>query len=116
MRRVMLAAPWALLAYCAVIPESRGSSSVAECVQVAPENVAQGMSLAVHNTCDFAVRCTLKWRVRCDGDAADAAPRNMSIAVELHSDGKRQVLASGETCGERIWEITDDVWECREVD
>ena len=75
MRRVMLAAPWALFAYCANISESQGATNIAECVQVAPENAAQGVSLAVHNTCDFAVRCELKWRVRCDGDAPDAAMR-----------------------------------------
>lgn len=114
MRRIMFAAPWAVLAYCAAIPES-SAAEVAVCVQVAPENVAQGMSLEVHNTCDFAVRCTLKWRVRCDGDAADAAPRDMSIAVELASAAKRRLMASGEACGARIWEITDDAWECKEV-
>lgn len=115
MRRVMLAAPWALFAYCANISESQGAANIAECVQVAPENAAQGVSLAVHNTCDFAVRCELKWRVRCDGDAPDAAPRNMSIAVSLDADAKRHLLASGEACGARIWEITDDAWECKEV-
>jgi hypothetical protein len=114
MRRVLLAAPWALWAFCAVIPESY-AADVAQCVQVAPENVPQGVSLEVHNTCDLAVRCTLKWRVRCDGDAADAAPRNMSVSIELASDGKRTLMASGEACGARIWEITDDAWECREV-
>ena len=115
MRRVMLAAPWALFAYCANISESLGSTSVAECVQVAPENTADGVSLDVHNTCNFAVRCELKWRVRCDGDAPDAAPRNMSIAVSLDSDAKRHLMASGAACGARIWEITDDSWECKEV-
>lgn len=115
MRRVMLAAPWALFAYAAAITESQGATSVAECVQVAPENVAQGMSLEVHNTCEFAVRCALKWRVRCEGDAPDATPRNMSLAVELGTAAKRRLMASGEACGDRIWEITDDVWECKEV-
>ncbi len=114
MRRVMLAAPWALFAYAAAITESH-AADVAQCVEVAPEHVAQGMSLAVHNTCDFAVRCTLQWRVRCDGDAADAPARNMSINVDLASAAKRQLMASGEACGERVWEITDDLWECKEV-
>ena len=95
MRRVMLAAPWALFAFAAVIHESQGATRVAECVQVAPENVAQGMSLEVHNTCDFAVRCALKWRVRCEGDAPDATPRNMSLAVELATAAKRRLVASG---------------------
>lgn len=115
MRRVMLAASGALLALCAAVPESR-AADVAQCVQVAPENVPQGVSLEVHNTCDLAVRCTVKWRVRCDGDAADAAPRSMSVEFELASDGKRRLMASGEACGARIWEITDDAWECREVE
>jgi hypothetical protein len=115
MRRVMLAAPWALFAYVAAISESQAAADVAECVEVAPENVAQGMSLAVHNTCDFAVHCELKWRLRCDGDAPDAAPRNMSLAVDLASAAKRQLMASGAACGERVWEITDDTWECKEV-
>lgn len=115
MRRVLLAAPWAVLAYCANISVSLGASDVAECVQVTPETTAQGVSLDVHNTCDFAVRCELKWRVRCDGDPADAAPRNMSINVSLDPDFKRHLMASGEACGARIWEITDDAWECKQV-
>lgn len=115
MRRVMLAASWALFAYVAAVPESH-AADVAQCVEVAPQNVAQGMSLAVHNTCDFAVRCTLTWRVRCDGDAPDAPARNMSAHVDLASAAQRQLLASGEACGERVWEITDDRWECKQVD
>ena len=115
MRRVMLAAPWALFAYCAAIPQSHGAADIAACVQVAAENVSDGMSLAVENTCELAVRCELKWRVRFDCDAPDAAPRNMSIAVSLDSDAKRHLMASGAACGARIWEITDDAWECKEV-
>jgi len=115
MRRVFLAAPWALFAYCAVISEGKGSADITACVQVAPEHVAQGMSLQVHNTCEFAVRCELKWRLRCDGDAPDAAPRNMSLQVDLIAAASRQLMASGAACGERIWEITDDQWSCREV-
>lgn len=115
MRRVMLAAPWALFAYVAAISESQAVVDIAQCVEVAPENVARGMSLAVHNTCDFAVHCTLQWRVRCDGDAPDAPARNMSLSVDLASAARRQLMASGEACGERVWEITDDTWACKEV-
>lgn len=115
MRRVMLAAPWALFAYVAAIPESQALVDLAACVEVTPEKVARGVSLSVHNTCDVAVHCTLKWRVRCDGDAPDAAPRNMSLSVDLASAGKRQLMASGDACGERVWEITDDAWACEEV-
>ena len=116
MRRVMLAAPWALFAYVAATTEIHAAADVAQCVEVAPENVARGMSLAVENTCDFAVHCTLKWRVRCEGDAPDAAARNMSISVDLASAAKRQLMASGDACGERVWEITDDAWACKQVD
>lgn len=115
MRRVMLAAPWALFAYCAAIPRSHGAADIAACVQVAAENLSDGMSLAVENTCDLPVRCELKWRLRCDGDAPDAAPRNMSLEVELDLGAKRQLLASGAACGNRVWEITDDTWLCKEV-
>ena len=114
MRRVMLAAPWALFAYCTAIPQVH-AADIAACVQVTPENVADGVSLAVENTCDIAVRCELKWRVRCDGDAPDAAPRNMSLSVDLDIAAKRQLMASGSACGPRIWEISDESWECKEV-
>ena len=115
MRRVMLAAPWALFAYCTAIPHSHGAADIAACVQVTPENVTEGVSLAVENTCDIAVRCALQWRVRCDGDPKDAAPRNMSLSVDLDIDAKRLLLASGAACGARIWEISDESWECKEV-
>ena len=115
MRRVMLAAPWALFAYGAAIPQSHGAADIAACVQVAAENVSDGMSLAVENTCELAVRCELTWRLRCEGDAADAPARNMSLSVELDLGAKRQLLASGAACGTRVWEITDDNWLCKEV-
>jgi hypothetical protein len=111
----MLAAPWALLAYAAPLPVSHGSASVSECVEVAAENAAQGMSLRVHNTCAFAVRCELTWTLRCDGDPPDAAGRPMSAAVRLAQGAESSLLASGAACGEKIWEIADDAWQCKEV-
>jgi hypothetical protein len=114
MRRVMLAAPWALIAYVAPLPVSHGAETVSECVEVAAENAAQGMSLKVHNTCAFAVRCELTWTLRCDGDA-EGAGRPMSAAIRLDRGAESSLLASGATCGEKIWEIADDVWSCKEV-
>jgi hypothetical protein len=114
MRRVMLAAPWALIAYVAPLPVSQGAETVSECVEVAAENAAQGMSLQVHNTCAFAVRCELTWTLRCDGDAPDAG-RPMSAAIRLDRGAESSLLASGAACGQKIWEIADDVWTCKEV-
>ena len=116
MRRVLLAAPWVALAYGALLStEARGTADVSACVQVAPEVVASGISLEVHNTCEFAVRCELTWKVRCDGDAPDAAGRPASAAVALDPDRKSRLFASGEACGAKIWEIVDDAWQCKEV-
>lgn len=115
MRRVMLVAPWALLAYAAPLSTSQGATTVSECVQVAAESAAKGMSLQVHNTCAFAVRCELSWTLRCEGDPPDAAGKPMSAAVRLAPDGASSLLASGEACGEKIWEIADDNWSCKEV-
>ncbi len=116
MRRVLLAAPWVALAYGALFStEARGTAEVSACVQVAPEAVASGIALEVHNGCDIAVRCQLTWKVRCEGDAADAAGRPASAAVHLDPDRKSRLFASGEACGAKIWEIVDDVWECKEV-
>lgn len=115
MRRVMLMAPWVVLACGALVSRSAGATPVAECVEVAPEAVAHGMSLEVHNRCEFEVRCELTWKVRCEGDAPEAAARPMSLAVRLLSAAKRHLLASGEVCGDKIWEIVDDAWECKEV-
>lgn len=115
MRRVLLAAPWVALAYGTFLNEAHGSTPVSECVQVAPEAVAAGISLQVHNTCEFAVRCELTWKLRCEGDAPDAAGRPASAAVHLDPDRKTNLFASGEACGAKIWEIVDDVWECKEV-
>lgn len=115
MRRVMFAAPWVLLAYGAPLSMSHGAAAVSECVQVEPEAVAGGMSLRVTNTCAFTVKCELSWRVRCEGDAADAAGRDGSAELRLSPEGRRTILASGEACGEQTWEITDDAWECRQV-
>lgn len=115
MRRVMLAAPWALLAYAAPLPVSHGSATVSECVEVAAENAARGMSLKVHNTCAFAVRCELSWTLRCDGDPQESAGRPMSAAVRLGRDAESSLFASGEACGDKLWEIADDAWSCKEV-
>lgn len=115
MRRVMLVAPWALLAYAAPLSTSQGAETVSECVEVAAENVAQGMSLQVHNTCAFAVRCELSWTVRCDGDPPDAAGAPKTAAVRLAADDRTSLLASGAACGDKIWEIVDDAWSCKEV-
>ncbi|WP_143140126.1 hypothetical protein [Nannocystis exedens] len=88
---------------------------MAECVQVDSEVGARGMSLRVHNQCDVDVRCELRWSVRCEGDTTDTAARPMSLVVRLAPGHARDLLASGEACGERIWEIADDVWECKET-
>lgn len=114
MRRVMLAAPWAFIAYAAPLPVSHGAEKVSECVEVAAENTAQGMSLKVHNACSFAVRCELTWTLRCDGDPPDAG-RSMSAEVRLDRGAESSLLASGGECGAKIWEIADDAWSCKEV-
>ena len=115
MRRIIFAAPWVALAYGARMPESQAYTPVSQCVQVEPEPAERGISLRVHNTCEYAVRCALTWRVRCDGDPPDATSRDMRVDVRLAPAANKQLLASGEACGERIWEITDDVWDCKEV-
>jgi len=118
MHRYLLAVPFAVLAFVAPVSVSHAATAVAavaECLQVAPEAAATGMSLQVHNSCDFDVQCELTWRVRCDGDASDAAPRNSSVAVRLMSAAKKQLFASGEACGDKIWEITDESWSCKQV-
>ncbi len=114
MHRFLLALPWAALAYGAPLSVSH-AATVAECLQVVPEAAATGMSLQVHNTCDFDVKCELTWRVRCDGDAPDAAPRAVNVAVRLMSAAKKLLFASGEACGDKIWEITDESWDCKQV-
>lgn len=111
MRTSMLAAFVLTLAVPAPVSAADGF----ECVEVKSESAAQGISLEVRNTCDFAVRCQLSWRVVCDGDAADAAPRPMNLVVRLESAVKQTLFASGAACGAQIWEIVDDVWECREL-
>lgn len=115
MRRAMLVAPWVLLAHLAPLSPASAAQIVSECVEVEAEAVAEGMSLKVHNTCDFEVRCELSWAVRCEGDAAEAAARPQSLTVRLAQAARKLLVASGSACGERIWEITDDHWECKQV-
>lgn len=114
MRRCLLVAPWVVLACGALLPKITGATPVAECVEVSPEATARGMSLEVTSRCEFAVRCELRWTLRCEGDAPEAG-RAMSASLRLEAAAKRQLLASAEACGERTWEITDDVWECKEL-
>lgn len=115
MRRALLVAPWVVLAHLAPVAPVHAAEVVSECVQVEASNVAEGMSLNVHNTCGFAVRCTLTWAVRCEGDAAEATPRPASLTVRLAEAARQVLVASGAACGEQIWEITDDRWECKQV-
>jgi len=114
MHRYLLAAPFAALAFVAPVSVSH-AATVEECLQVAPEAAAAGMSLQLHNTCEFDVQCELRWRVRCDGDAPDAAPRDTSVALRLMSAAKKLLFASGEACGDKVWEITDEAWSCKQV-
>jgi hypothetical protein len=115
MRRVLLAAPWVALAYGALLSESHGSTPVAECVEVTPAAEATGMSMRVRNTCEVAVRCELTWRVRCEGDTATSPVRDGHASVRLAASAEQQLLASGAACGDEVWEITDDVWDCKQV-
>ncbi|MEZ4454465.1 MAG: hypothetical protein R3B09_33750 [Nannocystaceae bacterium] len=114
MRRALLVLSFAALSTLAPAA-AEASPTVSECVQVAADNVADGMSLQVENTCDFAVRCELTWSVRCEGDAAEAPARPMSLTVRLAKAAREALLASGAACGEQIWEIVDDHWECKQV-
>ena len=111
MRTSMLAA----FALTLAVPAPVSAADGLECVGVKSESAAQGVSLGGRNTCDFAVRCQLSWRVVCDGDAPDAAPRPMSLVVRLESAVKQTLFASGAACGAQIWEIVDGVWDCREM-
>jgi hypothetical protein len=115
MRSALLAAPWLALAYGAFLSESHGSTPVAECVEVTPEAQTAGMFMRVRNSCEVAVRCELTWRVRCEGDTAATPPRDGRATLRLIPTAEQQLLASGEACGEQLWEITDDVWDCKEV-
>lgn len=115
MRRILFVASCASFAYGASMSTSHAAQSVAECVQVEPEASPRGMSLRVANRCEVSVRCELRWSVRCEDDTSETPARPMSLEVRLAPGHAREVLASGEACGERIWEITDDVWECKEV-
>ncbi|WAS98857.1 hypothetical protein [Nannocystis punicea] len=115
MRRILIAASCASFAYGASLSTSHAAQSVAECVQVQPEAAARGMSLRVHNQCDVTVRCELRWSVRCEDDTAETPARPMTLVVRLAPGHTRDLLASGEACGERIWEIADDAWECKET-
>ena len=114
MHRFLLAAPFAVLAFAAPVSVSH-AATVEECLQVVPEAAAAGMSLQLHNTCDFDVQCELRWRVRCDGDVADAAPRTNNVALRLMSAAQKRLFASGEACGDKVWEITDEAWSCKQV-
>jgi hypothetical protein len=114
MHHYLVAAPFAALAFAA--PVSVGHAATIEaCLQVVPEVAPAGMSLQLHNTCDFDVQCELRWRVRCDGDAPDAAPRVGTVALRLMSAARKLLFASGEACGARVWEITDEAWSCEQV-
>ena len=104
-----------LFALGAPLSTAHARQSVSECVQVDPEAAPLGMSLRVANQCEYTVRCELRWNLRCEGDAADTPQRPMSLALKLGPGGKREVLASGAACGEKVWEIADDAWECKEV-
>jgi len=114
MHRHLLAASLAVLAFAAPVSVAH-AASVEECVQVVPEVAPAGVSLQLHNTCEFDVQCELRWRVRCDGDAPDAAPRASNVALRLMSAAKKLLFASGEACGDRVWEITDESWSCKQV-
>ncbi|MEO9068485.1 MAG: hypothetical protein ABI281_10200, partial [Caldimonas sp.] len=98
MHRFLLSLPWAALAYGAPLSVSH-AATVNECLQVAPEAAPAGMSLQLQNTCDFDLQCQLTWRVRCDGDAAAAAPRVHNVALRLMSTANKLLFASGEACG-----------------
>ena len=46
---------------------------------------------------------------------ADAAPRTNNVALRLMSAAQKMLFASGEACGDKVWEITDEAWSCKQV-
>ncbi|MCA9636953.1 MAG: hypothetical protein KC420_13085 [Myxococcales bacterium] len=124
MRRAITAAPWVLFA-CGVLvahfapspvaaaPSSAAApvaASDAECVDVEAQPGGSGMAIRIHNGCTYDVRCEVSWSVRCEGDDAVKASKRHNF--DLTSGGDRHLLASGEACGDAIWEIGDEAWEC----
>ena len=121
MRRWIAAASWALVACAAftlhhpttaAAPAAAAAATAVTCVDVDSAPRGDGIAIRLHNTCEFAVRCEVAWSVRCDGDDAEVTRERKRHAFDLAPSAGRQLLAAGDACGDAIWEITDESWEC----
>jgi len=46
---------------------------------------------------------------------AGGATRCHDLALRRMSAAKKLLFASGEACGDKIWEIADEAWSCKQV-
>ncbi|MBK8259798.1 MAG: hypothetical protein IPK80_00435 [Nannocystis sp.] len=115
MNRCTRAASSALLALVALIvapTTAHAAADVNSCVQVAAEAAPAGMSITFNNTCAFEIRCEVAWSLTCEGAEAGAIKDSKRQSFNLQRGRQRAIFASGDLCGDDLWEIVDESWEC----
>jgi hypothetical protein len=85
------------------------TKSTARCVrfdQVLDEEQS-GAYLHLQNRCQVEVRCSVEWRVSCDGEAGQ---------LEMHAfdlpRGKRETHHASAAACDGDWEVGDVQWSC----
>src|SRR5690349_15824408 len=107
----------ASLAVIAVVlwaPSAAGDSpkkkkSTARCVRFeqALDEEQTGAYLHLQNRCEIEVRCSIEWRISCDGEAGQLEMQ----AFDLPRGKRRTSHASAAAC-DGDWEVGDVRWSC----
>jgi len=129
MRRLLLAAPLALLAYgdpamateplhpapTEIAATPTAAADVSECVVLSQADVPAGIEFTFVNSCEAPVRCEFSWALRCDADeATGASPRTVNKTFNLQEGRSRGYIADAADCGDDGWMVSDDLWDCVE--
>ena len=109
--RILLAA-FAAVADASLAPRAEAADSAEDCVRLASNPVAKGISLEVDNHCDRALSCRLSWVVTCESATGRITRTKPGAAqLSLASSASGSALASSAECGDG-WHVDDIRWSC----
>jgi hypothetical protein len=103
----------AVIAALAWAPAAAGDppkkKSTARCVRFDQtlDEEQTGAYLGLHNRCQIEVRCSIEWRISCDGEAGQLEMHAFDLAR-----GKREVAHASAAACDGDWEVGDVRWAC----
>ena len=88
------------------------STGSADCVEYDQHLRENGLDVTLISRCKTERSCTVKWRLRCQGDKHSSPG---GAAFTLPAAGRHTVDASAATCGDAGWQVRNVRWRCKGV-